>query len=219
MSESPVDLGAIGRDGKMQIARALAIEEYTMVESNLARLFAALLGTADRKGSIVFFALLNARSRNSTLESLLQEQHGNKYDAYWYGEPGRAGKPKTPGLITLIRQLDDERNRIVHWHPVQKIDGTKSSEVLLPPHFWHRAPTAVPITIESLTAFAQKASFVHRSIAMFYAFTTMQDRLRTDTKQTWLEIFARPALYPPSNTHPLSLNYKAPETPPRSSEA
>jgi hypothetical protein len=195
----------------------LAIEEYAGVESALARLFAALLGTTDRRGSIIFFAIVNTRSRNSILEALLEDLHGRKYDTYWYGDPGSPGNPKTGGLLTLVRQLDDERNHIVHWHTVRQI-GPEISEALYPPHFWHRAPLADPITIETLTQFTQKANFVGRSISMFYAFTSMYDRLPAEAQKTWLEIFARPALYPPANSHPLSPNYKAPETPPQSSE-
>jgi len=221
MPKEPIDLAA-GSDGTMQIARAVAIQEYAQVESNLAKLFTALLGTGARKGSIVFFALMNARSRNSILESLLKEEYGNMYNAYWYGEPAGQVKRKTGGLITLIRQLDEERNRIVHWHSVQQIEGAKKSEVLLPPHFWLRGGTRDPLTTESLVAFAQKANFVHRSIAMFNLlatnlFTTVQDQISTDAKQTWHNIFAQPALYPPSNTHPLSQNYAAPQNPPQSS--
>jgi hypothetical protein len=212
-----IDPRKIPRDTDMQIARAVAIEEYASVESAMSRVFAALLGTTDRKGSIVFFAIVNTRSRNSILEALLEDKHGKKYDAYWYGEPGSPGKPRTGGLITLIRQLDDLRNHIVHWHPVRQISQSGTSEALYPPHFWHRAPLADPITHEFLIEFAQKANFVYRSLSMFYFFTTAYDRLSAESQKTWLEIFARPAIYPPSSTHPISPNYKAPESPPRSS--
>jgi hypothetical protein len=90
------------------------------------------------------------------LASLLEVVHKNQYDAYWYGEPGSPGKPKTGGLFTPIRQLDDERNRIAHWHPVQKIDSGKSSFELMPPNFWHRAPAAASITVDTLAEFKKR---------------------------------------------------------------
>jgi hypothetical protein len=40
---------------------------------------------------------------------------------------------------------------------------------------------------------------------------------RVSPKQPWLDIFQQPIVYPPPDTHPLSPNYKAPETPPQSS--
>jgi hypothetical protein len=106
-------------------------------------------------------------------------------------------------LFTLIRQLDDERNRIVHWHPVQKIDSAKSSFELMPPNFWHRVPDAASITVDMLTEFKSKANFVYRSVNMFYLFTTPEFPVPDEARNTWRDIFARPAVYPPSNAHPL----------------
>lgn len=191
-------------DSNMLIARAKALEEYALLESALAQLLSTLLGTTAQKASIVFFAIFNSRSRNQILETLLEVAHKNQYDTYWYGEPGSLGKPKTGGLFTLIHQLNEERNRIVHWHPVQKIDGGKSSFELMPPKFWHRGPARASITVDTLTEFKNKANFVYRSVNMFYLFTTPEFSVPDDARDTWRDIFGRPAIYPPSNTHPLA---------------
>jgi hypothetical protein len=170
-------------------------------------------------GAAVAACSENAFQRSTT--------HSNKMPSSGASTWGTAlSRERKLHACTLIRQLDDERNHIVHWHPVQKVDllgdGKSNTALqLMPPHFWHRAPAAAPITVQALKDFASKANFVRRSITMFYLFTTraFASRLPDDARNTWREIFARPALYPPSNTHPLSLNYKAPETPPQSSEA
>jgi len=193
----------------MLVARAKALEEYALLESSLARLFTSLLGTSDQKGSIVFFAM-GAGSRARILRSLLEALHKKQYDVHWYGEAGSPGTPRTGGLFTLIHQLDSERNKIVHWHPVQKVEllgdgNNKSSLELMPPHFWNRAPKATPIAAQMLIDFKKKANFVYRSISMFYVNTDAQFRGRfgEDVRTIWLDILARPVLYPPPATHPI----------------
>jgi hypothetical protein len=207
---------------KLQVARAQAIEQYAQLESSLALLFASLLGTTDQTGSIVFFAIVNTRSRNSILASLLEIVHGERYQAHWHGEKGSPGKPGLGGLLTLIRQLDDERNHIVHWHRVSHREihhggKSKAEELLLPPHFWYRAADAKPISIQSLEAFIRKADFTVRSVRMFHWLVTMKHPMPENLLYTWPKIFEQPVPYPPSDSHPLSPNYKAPKNPPQSS--
>jgi hypothetical protein len=63
------------RDTEFQVARALAIESYAQLETQICFLFGSLLETTDDKASAVFFRITNARSRNEMLEELLRKTH------------------------------------------------------------------------------------------------------------------------------------------------
>ena len=211
-----VNLGEIVRDGKLQIARAVAIEEYAKVEQSLSWLFAGLLGTTRDKAGVVFFRLTNTHSRNSIIESLLQKNHGLIYRTYW------SGTQQHGGLFTLLRQLDSRRNEIVHWHVVMSVGGdpAKTSESLHPPNFWNRTPTTQSIGLAELEDFTLKADFVGRSINMFTAFTdpSMNPHFAADNSAAWQGIFEQPITYPPPDTHPLSRQNVVPGIPRPSSQ-
>jgi len=207
---------------KLQTARGAAIECYAKLESALSLILTALLDINTAKGSAVFFNLLNVRARNAVLESLITLTHGNLYNAYWNGTPGSSGCKRAPGLFTLIRQLDEERNRIVHWHTVRhesrNADGTQHiSYKLIKPDYWLPVESAfnAAIQVNELKAFMQKANFVTLSIYKFWLFTS--DQLPLDEKQAWNQIFQQSILYPPPSTHPLFQNYIESESPPQSS--
>jgi hypothetical protein len=162
---------------------------------------------------------MNARARTKALKQLLQMRHGNKYDVHWNGQPASPGKPKQPGLFALIRQTDEQRNNIVHWRTIAIVsDGKHQDDQLALPDFWYRSPEKPPkeITTADLEEFILKTEFIHRSINMFTWFHGRRG-VTPEAAQTWPEIFQQPALYPPLDSHPLSPNYVAPETPPRSS--
>jgi hypothetical protein len=206
----------------MQILRANAIEQYSKMEASLAQLLAYLAGTTDKAASIIYFQLMNTRARTTALEQLLQMKHRAKYDIHWHGEPGSPGKPGKPGLFALIRQADDQRNRIVHWRTVAmtNADSAQQSHELAMPDYWYRSPEKPPkqITAADLEEFILKTEFIHRSINMFVWALSRSQHLPPDALQTWHEIFRQPALYPPLDSHPLSPNYKEPGSPPQSSE-
>jgi hypothetical protein len=208
-----VDLGTMPRDINLMIARIGAIESYAKVEQSLCGLFASLMGAPMDKAAIVFFRLTNTHSRNAIIEQLLKKAHGAEYDIYWYGI-------QKNGLLPLIRQLDSKRNEIVHWHGRTNIalagEDSSFSESLVPPNFW--GGSTASISAADLHEFIQKADFVYRSINMFNWVTTSHLAGADAARPTWLQIFAQPVTYPPENTHPLSQNYKGPESPPQSSE-
>lgn len=203
----PIDLDSLIQSGRMQILRATALEQYAKIEASLAQLLAILSETSDQAASIIFFQLMNTRARMAALEQLLQRKHGTQYDVHWYGQPGSPGKPRTSGLFALIRQIDEQRNRIVHWRTMGTVqDGVAKDDQLVMPDFWYRSPLQPPepITCEHLEEFLLKTEFVHRSINMFVWTMDPRRRLPDETRKAWLEIFAQPAVYPPLNTHPLS---------------
>jgi hypothetical protein len=93
----------------LQLARAAVIEGYAGVEESLASLFAALLGAWPHHAAVVFWRLTNTSSRNKIIEQLLTSRFGTQFDSYWHGQK------HVGGLFTLIRQLDQTRNELVHW--------------------------------------------------------------------------------------------------------
>jgi len=207
-----VDLATVPRDLNMMIARIGAIESYAKLEQSLCGLFASLMNAPIEKAAIVFFRLTNTHSRNYIIENLLQKNHANKYDTYWYGNPHHKN-----GLLRLIRQLDGRRNEIVHWHGQLNIafagESYTTTEALVPPNLW--SGNASSISTADLNEFIQKADFVSRSINMFNWMTsnTITEPVGVGfdaARATWLPIFQQPVSYPPENTHPLSPNYTAP---------
>ena len=217
----PINLDDLVRTGKMQTLRATAIEQYSKMEASLAQLLAHLADTADKVASIIYFQMINTRSRTKALEQLLQMKHGIQYDVHWHGQPGSPGKPKQTGLFALIRQTDEQRNNIVHWRTMGIIsNGVAQDDQLVMPDFWYRAPDKPPepITTKMLEDFILKTEFIHRSINMFTWFHDGRRGVTPEARQTWSEIFQQPALYPPLDTHPLSPNYKEPGSQPQSSE-
>lgn len=216
------------RDQNFQIARSLAIEAYANLEYALSKLFAQLMDVPEAKASIAFFRIQNNRARNSVVSDLLGIEHGTQYDAYWHGEKVESGQRRTRGLLGLIRSLDDRRNDIVHWHTVRGYDLTPTGmrarpERLEPIISWHNTPReerAQKLTTTNLKEFTAKCEFVARSIHNFRKFTTTEAiPIDLAERDTWLRIFQQPVSYPPSDSHPLSPNYKAPGTLPPSSRA
>jgi hypothetical protein len=213
------------RDKDFQIARSVAIEAHANLEFVLSKLFAQLLHADDARAAIVFFRITNARSRNAIIEGLLEREHGEQYDIYWHGEPGDdKGKRKTRGLLALIRNLDDRRNEIVHWHVIRSYGITpsgfkKQAEELRSVGSWYKLPGQTQkITTESLTEFTAKCEFASGSIHKFVKFTTTEAiPIDPVERETWLQIFLQPVSYPPSDNHPLSPNYIGPGSPLRPS--
>ena len=195
-----------GEHEKLLIARSVAIEAYASMESALCTLLARLLGTTNDTASIVFFRITNAHSRNTIIETLIQHSHGEKFDTYFHGTAGQPGVKRTPGLLSAVRQLDERRNQIVHWH--RRDSGERTD--LVPAYYWARDTEAEPIKADDLYAFAEKADFVMRSLMMFIHYTKPKWPFSDDEHRTWTQIFQRPGLYPPSSDHPLAPTPKAP---------
>src|SRR5258707_5482940 len=104
--------------------------------------------------------------------------------------------PGRPGLFALIRQTDEQRNRIVHWRTMATIDGgVEKDDQLVMPDFWDRSPLQPPesITCKTLEEFILKTEFVHRSINMFVWTMDARRHLPPDARQAWLAIFDQPA--------------------------
>jgi hypothetical protein len=180
--------------------RAIAIQAYANLEMSLAILFAALLGILVDLAGLVLFRITNTHARNRILDDLQSKKHGTTYDTFWNS------------LISFIRTLDQRRNEIVHWHVVQNINlaldhKEAASLSLAPPTGW-TTQSAASISDNDLSDFIQRCEFASRLITMFRG-VVHEPAIPDDVRETWLPIFARAVTYPPSETHPLSPNYKA----------
>jgi hypothetical protein len=203
----------------LQILRAGAINSYASVEQALCRLFGMLLGTDLQLGAIVFYRITNTHSRNQILDDLLTKRHGTTYDAYWHGVAGLPNR-KATGMWSIIRQLDQARNEIVHWHVGFRLGSDNSTAIpaLTKPDVWPiiHNPDKRVISHQELTEFIYKADFIHRSMNIFFG--VLSGQIPPPAGKSLREIFERPAFYPPEDTNPLSRNHKAPESPPQPSE-
>lgn len=182
-----------------------------MIEQNLNSLFANLLQSTPQLAGIVFYRITNTSSRNAVIESLIEQRHGSKYEAYLNGIPNT---PNRKGLFSLIRQLDQRRNEIVHWHTLHDVvmdaGKTTSTLYLTKPNAWSFPTEVQKITVEDMQAFCEKATFTAKSIAHFDLTAAGWITDETALRDAWIEICQQPCIYPPPDTHPLSPNYKAP---------
>lgn len=189
---------------EMLQARGGAVQAYGAVEQALNFLCAELLGT-DRDASAIMLFRLNSWNRNQAIELLLDKKFGDQFDVYWHGSPGQPGKPKTAGLMALIRSLDEMRNQIVHWTASVNITGPDEHSRLLredalqPANIWARVELR-QLKVPDLIEFAAKAYFVAGSIESF----TFYPQMSRDARNPWHEIFRQPCTYPPSESHPLA---------------
>ncbi|MGH2362173.1 MAG: hypothetical protein ACRDGM_16725 [bacterium] len=189
---SRVDL----RQGFMN-ARAEAIEDYGELERGLASLFAGMIGTSERIGHLIFFRMVNTRSRLAVMEELV--------------------RVKTPesraffsSLSKLIGQCDTDRNKVIHWGVMQKAtirgNGRIDSEIVL------SNTTSPPgeggeFSVEEMDQFAEKCFFVGRNAHEFARIRFPQPTVKYthwgDEREAWLQTFRGPITHPPSADHPL----------------
>jgi hypothetical protein len=213
-----VDINAVRKAGKLQIARANALEAYARLERALAILLGVLLGGAAMfpKANAIFFNMTSARNRNKAIKKLLELEHGNKYNIYWHGD----GKPGgIRGLFKLINQLDQSRNEIIHWTVSRTIfttDLDAPMEKLIPNEFFYRPGSRI-ILIGDMNDFTNKANFVSGSVLAFAFNTSKEFPIPDNARAPWLPIFQLPVSYPPPSNHPLSPSGKAPGTQPPTS--
>jgi hypothetical protein len=208
-----VDINAVRKAGKLQLARAEAIEAYARFESCLSILFGFLLGTPSLKSSVIFYKITNANNRNQIIESLIKIEHGDKYKVYWHGEAKSGGKS---GLFKLIYQLDQTRNEIIHWTVHRTIATTELNaqiEKLVPPNSFRFQNVGKAISIAELNNFIAKANFVSGSVLNFAINTAKGIQVHGSARDPWLPILQQPVTYPPPSDHPLAPIPKAPEAP------
>jgi hypothetical protein len=191
----------------IQLARAAAIEAYSDLERQLCLQFSDLMGANYQKGEIVFYKITNTFSRNRILQSLLEAEFGKKYKVFW------------GSLIKLIRQLDHERNKIVHWHIIgeheYQVGDDEDNEPLLVPH---GDSEEFAMTAQDLWEFVNKTEYVRLQAIMFHIHHLQRPSPEAQQANPSYEIFQLPCLYPPPTDRPGFHFGPIPSNPPQSSE-
>jgi hypothetical protein len=193
--------------------RALAINAYASLEAALCRNFGYLMGTKLDLAEIVFYSITNTHSRNRILDELITKKFGSEYEPSWNGVPGTHNKR---GLFTYIRQLDQRRNEIVHWHVTMDFAATNPMDArysLMKPAAYAVLERATStISIPEFQAFIAKADFIAYFANMFSIIAREDDFPELPSLR---DMFRQPVSYPPPDTSPLSPNYKEPQPPPQ----
>jgi hypothetical protein len=195
----------------LQLARAAAIEAYSDLEQQLCLQFADLMGASFAKASLVFYRITNSHSRNRIIQSLLFNEYGDRYKKFW------------GSLLKLIRQLDQERNQIVHWHiiPAQQelIEGEEQDEYDLQPFLApHGDSDEVCMLASDLWEFVNKTEHVRLQATMFYIFHLGRPSPEDQQANNTYEAFLLPVTYPPTADYPGFHVRRAGDIPPQSSE-
>lgn len=196
----------------LQTARGQALDAYSGLEQILMEVFCYLIDANLGRGGIVFFRLASVGLRNRVIADLIESKHGTKFNAFWFGTD------KEGGLLTILRQVDQRRNEIVHWKPVYE---RKVGEfVLRPPNLWHIKPNYPFITIDDIYEFIAKADCVRHYAGNFNWLTTRY-REGDDSAhaRAWLDKFEQPPAYPPPTGHPLFQMWQERRTRPKSFQA
>jgi hypothetical protein len=191
-------------DVRFKVARADAIESYSILESALSRLFADVLETKPSLAGIVFFRTANARARNSIIDALIKRKHGPKFNPYWNF------------LLKFISRLDSRRNEIVHWRQTMKVNFGRTRQItsislsLVPPNLWDRKPSKNRLTEHDLSDFSLRCDFAAAAIWTFIHYSIMRgrgSRARRDALRNALEL---QLTYPPTENHPIRRRWPKP---------
>jgi hypothetical protein len=171
---------------------AQAIEIYASLEQGLARLLQIFLGVNAKQAGIIYFRIVNTRSRSLTLTELFEGERRNHAEKFW------------ESLLKELRILDQQRNEIVHWHMVTEVGEEQVRHHLSPPMFWIRKGESAKYYSEQLHKFIHRCEFVVRTVNMFILY--LEGCLDDDSEnaQIWRRKFQQPIIYPPGDTHPLS---------------
>lgn len=195
----PDQFNALSPFELMLLYRGDAIGTYGALEQSLAKCFVTLSRTEDKIGMLIFFKIVNNRTRYSIIEELLKDQHYPNYKKFW------------SSIFKHLRDIDDQRNKIVHWIPVLElpvdengvasVDQRKSKQTWLqPPNYWQKVAGKKPLSVNDVLAFRHKADFITKHLDLWYMFV---NRVETVALQTFENRFQQPILYPPPKDHPL----------------
>jgi hypothetical protein len=179
---------------EFRIARSEAIQAYSHWEQGLCSLFGHLAGTTDQIAGIIFFKMVNARSRIAALERLKKLKYGD------------ARKPFFNSLMSAAQPFDTERNKIVHWNEAIDSSGYFSSTatvrvILHSPNFSDTSPDDPVIDIGALKTFSDKCLIYGHLLFML---RRDWHNPKTSPSRACRDIFERPVTYPLPKDHPLA---------------
>jgi hypothetical protein len=194
------------------LARARAINTYADLENLLCLVLSALLEVEAKTAGIIFYRIPNTRSRNVVLEELLKERHGAIYRVFWNS------------VMKELSLLDEERNKIVHWHSILIPYGDyiptkpRKGETLLVPANIHAMTENTPFMgQEEIKAFIDRCDHLCRLMTMFIGL--LHDQFAGPLRDTLLEICQSPIEYPPPTPLPVLRARGEPRPPPDPFEA
>jgi hypothetical protein len=196
------DYSAVDAGNGMMLVRASAIASYTVLEASMCHLFTSATGMDQRRGGLVFFRMVNAKSRLTVLETLWNEQIGPEF------------KPFTKAVLNRLRRLDGIRNQIVHWSVVQTVSmsngtldlqGAVLDAHLQRPDYWWQTEKSTTLTIQDILDFGHEAQTESRALNVFpiVAYPHLSYPEMAAAFESWRDIFLQPLLYPLPEGHPL----------------
>lgn len=136
--------------------RGLAINAYASLEQSLSRALACFGEMPPDVAGLIFFRMVNTRSRMSVLEKLMRRRYGVTYGPFWNS------------FVRHIESLDKERNKIVHWHRASIVNsGPQPTFFLVSPNIYELNVGSEQIGVPDMVAFTIKADFFTRLLNMF----------------------------------------------------
>jgi hypothetical protein len=190
--------------------RGKAIQGYAMLEQAFSSLLSTLGGMTRETATTIFYKITNTGSRNSIIEKLLHAKYGTRFNLFWNA------------YLKEMRQIDLKRNEIVHWltvmYAAMNTQNMMIVGIALIPPGQAASVTDNRITSDHLIAFAEKCDVFARLCHMFWG-VIADEQMPLDAKQSWLEIFERPLVYPLPEGHLLNQTPSGPDSPPQSSPA
>lgn len=163
-------------------ARLRAIDQYALLEARLAWLLSIVLGVDIGKANVVFYRVVNARSRMGIISDLLAKSPFAETKPYWRS------------VEKAVIRIDGLRNRIIHYVSVYDhgttggtTPGTPKRTLLPGADF----STESQLTLEDLQSFKADVQTLATEI-MYYAIFLRGDEKGSDHAPALLEIFRRP---------------------------
>lgn len=187
---------------EFHLARGIAIDAYASYEISMVMLYSALLGAEPAYAALTFFRINNAPARIVIIEKMLIKRYDSTYKRFWDSLDGQ------------LRRLDEERNHIVHWVALHKVDGTGTKEVVLRASIFEPKGSLTEITVQHLDDFSKKCAFYGALLGGFLGQLTHPEW----TPSSWRDIFQHKVVYPPPDSHPLSRKTQERESQPPSSQ-
>lgn len=201
---------------RFHVYRSVAIQEYARLESALHQVLTTTLKCPPAQSAAILYRITNTRSRNQIVEACIREACGDQYAAYWHGIPGT---PNRSGLMSIISDIDTRRNEIAHWvvrHTIEVnvMTGEQKFHIYLDraENWFSPKQTSPGRFIEDLIDFHKKCRFSYLSVGIFA--NHISSGICGPELQEWLDIFQKPCVYPPLDSHPLAQIYTKPQTPP-----
>jgi len=187
--------------------RAKAIHEYANLEQALFQMFSRLSGMDMNTAGLIFFRIVSTRARNAIIEDLYRKKFGDELNLF------------RNSLIKSLGSIDNDRNKVVHWHAVTLIetrdDGATSQDIRLEkPQYWEFNETSASFTRSDMVGFTAICKFFSYICGMFAMLMlpvpTSAHNMHEDDARTWRDIFRRSIVYPPPVDHPIFQTLRAP---------